>query len=195
MSFIELLLIALGLSMDAFAVSISNGLSMKRIFFKKALIIALAFGIFQGLMPLIGFFLSTSFSDLIDQWSHIIALILLGVIGGKMLVEGIGELRNKDKYDLKECDFNEKRLSLFRLFLQAIATSIDALIVGVGFAAMKVDILPAVSFIGIITFVLSLAGVYAGKKFSELLGSKAEIFGGLILIGIGMKVFIENTFF
>lgn len=190
MSFVELFLIAVGLSMDAFAVSISNGLSMKKIAFRKAATIALAFGFFQGLMPLIGYFLSSSFSEWISQWDHYIALALLAIIGGKMLIEGVGELKGKGKEEAEK-----KRLSFFGLLLQAVATSIDALIVGVGFAAMRVDIIPAVVFIAIVTFTLSLIGVYAGKKFGDMLGSKAEVMGGIILIGIGAKVFIEHTFF
>lgn len=189
MSIIELLLLAIGLSMDAFAVSISDGLAMKKIEKKKAFLIAGFFGFFQGAMPLIGYFLGSAFSQIISQWDHYIALIFLGFIGGKMIVDGVKELR------LGEKEKEQSSLSIGSLFVQAIATSIDALIVGVSFAAMSVDIVPAVSFIAVITFGISLVGVFAGKKFGELLGSKAEIIGGIILCLIGLKVFIEHMFF
>lgn len=191
MGIAELILLAIGLAMDAFAVSISNGLSMKKIILRKALLIAFAFGLFQGLMPLLGYLLGSTFADFISQWDHYIALVFLGFIGGKMIYDGIKELRHPEQSDKGE----EKNLSLLALFFQAVATSIDALIVGVGFAAMDVNIWIAISLIAAITFVISLCGVFMGKKFGELLGSKAEVFGGLILVGIGLKVFIEHMFF
>ena len=211
MSIIELLLLAVGLSMDAFAVSIGNGLSMKKISLKKALPVALSFGLFQALMPLAGYFLGSAFESVIKQWDHYIALAFLGFIGGKMIYDGIKEIiadRNAKKKPEKDEEIsdnpskneagadNEKSLSFGKLMIQAVATSIDALIVGVSFAALPdVNIWIAVSLIGVITFSLSLVGVFAGKKFGELLGSKAEVIGGLILVGIGVKVFIEHMFF
>ena len=211
MSIVELLLLAVGLSMDAFAVSIGNGLSMKGISLKKALPIALSFGLFQALMPLIGYFLGSAFESIIKQWDHYIALAFLGFIGGKMIYDGIKEIiadRNAKKKPEKDEEIsdnpskneagadNEKSLSFGKLMIQAVATSIDALIVGVSFAALPdVNIWIAVSLIGVITFSLSLVGVFAGKKFGELLGSKAEVLGGLILVGIGVKVFVEHMFF
>lgn len=211
MSIIELLLLAVGLSMDAFAVSIGNGLSMKKISLKKALPVALSFGLFQALMPLAGYFLGSAFESVIKQWDHYIALAFLGFIGGKMIYDGIREIiadRNAKKTPDKDEEIsdnpskneagadNEKSLSFGKLMIQAVATSIDALIVGVSFAALPdVNIWIAVSLIGVITFSLSLVGVFAGKKFGELLGSRAEVLGGLILVGIGIKVFVEHMFF
>lgn len=195
MTIIELLLLAVGLSMDAFAVSIGNGLSMKKTSVKSALIIAASFGLFQALMPLAGYFLGSAFESFIKQWDHYIALIFLGFIGGKMIYDGIKELvcQKRGEHGAKSTPF---QLSLGKLLIQAIATSIDALIIGVSFAVLpNVNIWAAVCLIGVVTFVISFFGVFMGKKFGELLGSKAEIFGGLILVTIGVKVFIEHMFF
>lgn len=194
MSIIELFLIAVGLSMDAFAVSIGNGLSMKEKQTKAALAIAVSFGFFQALMPTLGYFLGTAFEQIIREFDHYIALIFLGFIGGKMIFDGIKELRTRKKGEEPE----EKgfKLSFGTLMIQAVATSIDALIVGVSFAALPdVNIWAAVVLIGVTTFAISLIGVFFGKKFGQLLGSRAEIFGGIILVGIGLKVFIEHMFF
>lgn len=198
MGIIELILLSIGLAMDAFAVSIGNGLTMKKNEPKAALAIALSFGIFQALMPTLGYFLGSAFESAISRFDHIIALIFLGFIGGKMIFDGIKELKeskggDKDKEKAEEQSF---RLSFGTLMIQSVATSIDALIVGVSFAALPdVNIWAAVLLIGVITFTLSLIGVFSGKKFGQLLGSRAEIFGGLILVGIGLKVFIEHVFF
>lgn len=194
MGIVELFLIAVGLSMDAFAVSIGNGLSMKKSSPKAALAIALSFGLFQAGMPLAGYFLGSAFEDIIKEFDHFIALIFLGFIGGKMIFDGIKELRAKKRGEEEE----EKpfKLSFGTLMIQAVATSIDALIVGVSFAALPdVNIWAAVSLIGTTTFTISLVGVFFGKKFGQLLGSKAEVLGGIILVGIGLKVFIEHIFF
>ena len=194
MGFVELFLLAVGLSMDAFAVSIGNGLSMKKQNPKAALAIAFSFGLFQALMPTIGYFLGSAFEDIIRQFDHFIALIFLGFIGGKMIFDGIKELMASKKGETEELP--EFKLSFGKLLIQAIATSIDALIVGVSFAALpSVNIWTAVLLIGTVTFAISLLGVFSGKKFGQLLGSKAEIFGGVILVGIGLKVFIEHIFF
>lgn len=190
MGFLELFLLALALSADAFAVSITNGFCMKKIAVKKALVIAFSFGFFQMIMPILGFLLSSRWIDFVLRWDHYIAFILLGIIGIKMLFEGIGELRNKDE---NACKNYEKKLSPYKLILQSIATSIDALIVGVSFAAMKVDIAVAACFIGIITFFLCAVGVFIGKKSGSLLGSKATMLGGFILFGIGLKIFIDHS--
>lgn len=198
MPVIELILIAVGLSMDAFAVSISNGLCMKKVLLKKALVIAAAFGIFQAVMPLLGYLLGSKFTDFISQFDHIIALVFLGFIGGKMHFDGIRELKIKNQPENADKNVTEKELSFPALLFQAVATSIDALIVGVSFVAMGMDwysVITGIALIGIITFTLSLIGVYTGKKFGEILGSRAEIFGGAILIGIGAKVFVEHVFF
>lgn len=230
MGITELLLLSVGLAMDAFAVSIGNGLSMKKRNIRAALAIALSFGVFQAAMPLAGYFLGTAFEDIIRQFDHYIALIFLGFIGGKMIWDGIKELSEskreriesgaekaadgEDKDSLvktaegtEKADLNKKksvaekgsgefRLTLGTLLIQAVATSIDALIVGVSFAALPdVNIWSAVGLIGVITFAISLSGVFFGKKFGQLLGSRAEVFGGIILVGIGLKVFIEHMFF
>ena len=180
--------------MDAFAVSIGNGLSMKKQNPKAAFAIAFSFGLFQALMPTLGYFLGSAFEDVIRQFDHYIALIFLGFIGGKMIFDGIKELIADKKGEAEE--IQEFHLSLGKLLIQAVATSIDALIVGVSFAALPdVNIWTAVLLIGVVTFAISLIGVFSGKKFGQLLGSKAEIFGGLILVGIGLKVFIEHVFF
>lgn len=194
MGIIELLLLAVGLSMDAFAVSIGNGLTMKKSSIKAALAIALSFGLFQALMPTVGYFLGSAFENVIKEFDHYIALLFLGFIGGKMIFDGIKEIREKRSGKGEE----EKpfKLSFGTLMIQAVATSIDALIVGVSFAALPdVNIWAAVSLIGVTTFTISIFGVFFGKKFGQLLGSKAEIFGGLILVGIGIKVFVEHMFF
>ena len=194
MGFLELLLLAIGLAMDAFAVSIGNGLSMKKQNPKAAFAIAFSFGLFQALMPTLGYFLGSAFEDIIRQFDHYIALIFLGFIGGKMIFDGIKELIADKKGETEELP--EFRLTFGKLLIQAVATSIDALIVGVSFAALPdVNIWTAVLLIGVVTFAISLLGVFSGKKFGQLLGSKAEIFGGLILVGIGLKVFIEHVFF
>lgn len=197
---IQMFLLGVGLSMDAFAVSISNGLSMKKVLMKKALLIAAAFGIFQALMPLLGYLLGSGFAEFIESFDHILALVFLGFIGGKMIYEGIKELaadKRAKKNNAPKPETKQKELSLGALLLQAVATSIDALVVGVSFVAMKMtwsDVFVGIAIIGITTFALSLIGVFTGKKFGELLGSRAEIVGGIILVGIGLKVFIEHVF-
>ena len=194
MGMIELLLLAVGLSMDAFAVSIGNGLTMKKSSVKTALATALSFGLFQALMPTAGYFLGSAFENVIKEFDHYIALLFLGFIGGKMIFDGIKELR--EKHEGGEEEEKPFKLSFGALMIQAVATSIDALIVGVSFAALpNVNIWAAVSFIGVTTFTISLVGVFFGKKFGQLLGSKAEVLGGLILVGIGVKVFVEHVFF
>lgn len=198
MGFAELFLLSVGLAMDAFAVSIGNGLSMKKSDPKAALAIALSFGIFQALMPTAGYFLGTAFETVISRFDHYIALIFLGFIGGKMIFDGIKELRKSKKESTESGEKEEQpfKLSFGALMIQSVATSIDALIVGVSFAALPdVNIWTAVVLIGVITFAISLVGVFSGKKFGQLLGSRAEVFGGLILVGIGLKVFIEHVFF
>ncbi len=190
MSIIELFLIAVGLSMDAFAVSISNGTVIRNR--KKAVFAALMFGVFQAGMPVIGYFLGSAFAEIISRYAPIIALGVLGFIGGKMIVESIGDLRRKDN---GQQESSLKEPSIGTIMLQAVATSIDALVVGVSFAAMSVNIIPAVIFIGVVTFAISLVGVFGGVKFGQLLGAKASLMGGIVLVGIGLKTFIENLFF
>lgn len=187
MGIAELILIGIGLSMDAFAVSVTNGLCCKEIRAGKTVMTGLCFGGFQGLMPLIGYFLGRGFAKYITSLDHIIALILLGFIGGQMIIESF----KKD-----EDEKNEVRLTPKMLLMQGVATSIDALAVGVSFAALPdVNIAFAASAICCITFVFSVVGVGIGKKFGTVLNSKAQLVGGLILVGIGVKIFVEHTFF
>ncbi|MBE6851089.1 MAG: manganese efflux pump [Ruminococcus sp.] len=186
MSYIELFLIAIGLSMDAFAVSISNGLCCTKLKKSQVLAIGVCFGGFQGLMPTIGYFLGKAFESYITAVDHYIALILLGYIGGKMIFDAVTQ---------KE---EEKHTSLTPVLLltQGIATSIDALAVGVSFAALPdVNIIAAALFIAGVTLICSVIGVCFGKFFGEKLGSRAMLAGGLILVGIGVKIFVEHMFF
>ena len=190
MDIFTLFMLAVGLSMDAFAVSISNGMSYVRYHAKEVVSAALAFGIFQGLMPAIGFFGGRAFADLISAVDHWLALILLGFIGGKMVIESIEELRNPSD-EPKETG---KTFTMKLLLMQAVATSIDALAVGISLAALNVNILYAAGFITAVTTVVCLFGGALGKKFGELLSTKATLAGGLILVAIGLKIFIEHMF-
>lgn len=187
MSLFELFVLAVGLSMDAFAVAVCKGLSMREISIKKAGIVGLYFGGFQAGMPLIGYFLGLQFKDYIMSIDHWIAFILLGFLGIKMIQEAL----SKDEDDDKEQDEKEM-LSFKSMSVLAIATSIDALAVGITLAFLQVDILPAVSFIGIITFTLSMIGVKIGNVFGTKYKSKAELAGGIILIGMGVKILLEH---
>lgn len=181
MSIIELFLIAVGLSMDAFAVSICKGLSLKKMSWKNAFIAGTYFGGFQALMPLIGYLLGTSFKDMITKLDHWIAFGLLVLIGISMIREAMGETESMD------ASFG------FRTMLTlAVATSIDALAVGVTFAFLSVDIVSAIIFIGLTTFVFSAAGIRIGNVFGAKYKSKAEIAGGVILILMGTKILLEH---
>ncbi|MDD6073628.1 MAG: manganese efflux pump MntP family protein [Otoolea sp.] len=182
MSLAELFLIAVGLSMDAFAVSVCKGLSMPKLNKKHAVIIGLYFGGFQALMPLIGYFLGSHFKDAITSFDHWIAFILLVIIGGNMVKES----REKDEDEL------DASIDVKTMLLLAIATSIDALAVGVTFAFLQVQIVPAVSFIGVTTFCLSVIGVAVGHYFGMKYKSRAELAGGIILILMGCKILIEH---
>ena len=182
MSLIEIILIGIGLAMDAFAVSICKGLAMKKMSWKNAIIIAGYFGIFQAIMPLIGFLLGTRFAGAIEKVDHWIAFILLTVIGINMIKEALKSTEESmnDKIDVKT------------MLILAIATSIDALAVGITFAFLKVNILISIIIIGTITFIISLIGVKLGNVFEGKLKDKAEILGGIILIGIGLKILLEH---
>ena len=186
MDILTLFFLAVGLSMDAMAVSISDGLCFQRLRRSGFFFISFAFGLFQGIMPIIGYFAGQTFSVYIKSLDHWIALILLGFIGGKMVWEAISQMRHPEE---ENC---EKTFTLRLLLVQAVATSIDALAVGIGFAVMDVIIWAAAGFISITTFVFSAAGVWIGKKFGSFLKEKAELFGGLILISIGIKIFAEH---
>jgi putative Mn2+ efflux pump MntP len=179
--FLELFLIGVGLSMDAFAVSVCKGLSVKRLEWKHVLLVGLYFGGFQFLMPVAGYLLGYRFEGLIQSVDHWIAFVLLGLIGGNMIKESFGEGERLDD------DFRFRTMVLL-----AVATSIDALAVGVTFAFLEVRILPAVSFIGVITFLLSALGVKIGSIFGTRYKSKAELAGGVILILIGLKILLEH---
>lgn len=178
----ELFLIGVGLSMDAFAVAICKGLKMQKLNYKQTFIIALFFGGFQAIMPLLGWLLGTSFERYITDIDHWIAFALLAFIGGKMIVEAFKNEEEEDsgKFDIKE------------LFLMAIATSIDALAVGITFAFLQTDIVSSITIIGCTTFVLSALGVFIGHKFGAKYKNRAEIAGGVILVLIGVKILLEH---
>ena len=185
--FFTLLLMGAGLSMDAFAVSICKGLSMRKVNKKQSLVIGLFFGGFQALMPFIGWLLGSRFEQYITSIDHWIAFILLGFIGGKMVVEAI-----REKDEAVEVRKMDPPLDLKEMFILAIATSIDALAVGITFAFLQVPIVEAISIIGITTFVISVIGVYVGNFFGNRYKKKAELAGGIILILIGLKILLEH---
>lgn len=185
MGLIELFLIAVGLSMDAFAVSVCKGLAMPKCTFKKAAIVGLWFGGFQALMPAIGYILGAQFQEAIASIDHWIAFVLLALIGGNMIHEALDN-------DEEEADAS---LDVKTMFLLAVATSIDALAIGITFAFLKVYIIPAVCFIGIVTFIISFAGVKIGNVFGARYKNKAEIVGGVILILLGLKILLEHLGF
>ncbi len=185
--FIQTLLIGIGLSMDAFAVSICKGLGMSKLNKKQMLIIALYFGGFQALMPFLGWAVGARFSSYVSQYAHWIAFILLAVIGGKMMHEALTESENCENSDEKD-----KKLSHKELLFLAIATSIDALAVGISFAFLNVPIMPSITIIGFTTFFISLTGIAIGNIFGSKYKNKAEFVGGLILVAIGLKIILEQ---
>ena len=182
MGVLEIVLISIGLAMDAFAVSICKGLSMKKMSWKKALIVALYFGIFQGLMPVIGYLLGTSFESLVTKIDHWIAFALLVLIGINMLKESFGN-------ESETCNDN---VDFKTMVVLAIATSIDALAIGITFAFLQVNIIFASLMIGVITFAICIIGVKIGNKFGDKYERKAETVGGLILILMGIKILLEH---
>lgn len=182
MSLFELFLVAVGLSMDAFAVSICKGLSMPKMNWKHAVIVGIYFGGFQGLMPFFGYILGYQFKGLISSFDHWVAFILLGIIGFNMIREAM----NTDE----ECV--DPSVGFKTMVVLAVATSIDALAVGVTFSFLQVNIVAAAAFIGVITFTLSLVGVKVGNVFGCKYKSKAEFTGGIILIVIGIKILIDH---
>lgn len=188
MSLFELFLIAVGLSMDAFAVSVCKGLAMPKCTVKKAGIVGLWFGGFQAGMPLLGYILGVQFKDLITSIDHWIAFILLGIIGFNM----VKEARESANEGCDCCGEADDSLDMKTMFGLAVATSIDALAVGVTFAFLQVNIVPAVSFIGVITFTLSAVGVKIGNVFGTKYKAKAELAGGIILILMGCKILLEH---
>ena len=189
MSVLELLLIAIGLSVDAFAVAICYGLSMVRVHVRHTLIIALFFGGFQAGMPLIGWLLGSRLAAYIGSVDHWVAFILLALIGGNMIRECFSP---QEECVCGEKDSCHDRLDYRELFVMAVATSIDALAVGVTFAFLNVSILPAVSVIGITTFLLSAAGVVVGNFFGARFERRAKLTGGILLILLGTKILLEH---
>ncbi len=192
MSLMGIFLIAVGLSMDAFAVAISKGITMKKLRMKSALKIACFFGFFQMLMPLIGWLVGVKFNNYVVKIDHWIAFILLTSIGGKMVYEAY---KNKDDCAVDVTSDEEDTLMNKELFILAIGTSIDALAVGVSFAFLQVEIVKSVIMIGVTTFIISFIGVVMGRKLGCLFQKKAEIFGGIILIFIGAKILFDHTGF
>lgn len=181
MSILELFILAVGLSMDAFAVSVCKGLSLGKIKPKHMCIAGAWFGGFQALMPLIGYFVGSFFAEMIEKYDHWVAFVLLAIIGGNMIKESF------DKDEKVDSSMDVKSMLLL-----AIATSIDALAVGVTFAFLQVQIVPTVSFIGVITFIFSAVGVKIGSLFGTKYKSKAELFGGIVLVLIGIKILLEG---
>jgi len=183
MSVIEIFLIGVGLSMDAFAASVCKGLSMRKFSFRDALVIGLFFGAFQGMMPLLGWVCGRGFAESIGTYDNWLVFGFLSVIGGKMILEALkSNDRKTEEYSLK----------IKELFILAVATSIDALAVGVTFSFMKVNILFSAGLIAATTLVLSMAGTAAGNKFGAKYKQRAEIFGGIILILIGVHSLLEG---
>ncbi|MBQ8288165.1 MAG: manganese efflux pump [Clostridia bacterium] len=185
MGIIELILLAVGLSMDACAVAICKGLALRKVNAKQMLSVGLWFGGFQALMPLIGYLLASLFANFIRSVDHWVAFALLSFIGINMIREALS----------KEDEETDASLSFKTMLVMAIATSIDAMAVGISFAFLDVQIIPAVSLIGVITLALSAAGVKVGAAFGCRFKSKAELAGGVILISLGLKILIEHLFF
>ncbi len=186
MDIISIVFIAVGLSMDSFAVSIANGLTLRDLNFKKRLIIASSLAIFQALMPLFGWFIGTGYKNHIIEIAHWIAFLLLSFIGLKMIYEGIKKKNNNSE---------KSELKIPILIGQSFATSIDAFAVGISFAFLNLSITIPILIIGVITLIISFIGLSLGKFLGIKFGKFAEIFGGLVLIGIGIKVLIEHLYF
>ncbi len=177
MSIAELFFISAGLAADAFSVSVCRGLGMKSINLRKAAVIALYFGSFQFMMPVVGYFFGGIFGKYINPFSHWAAFIMLGFIGGKMIFEAFGEREENNGTEL---------------FILAIATSIDAFAVGIVFAAQKTELMLSVSMIGTVTFIISFIGVALGNHLGNKYEKKAEVAGGMILIIMGLKLLLEG---
>jgi putative Mn2+ efflux pump MntP len=185
MGILSIILIAIGLSMDSFAVSITNGLTIKGLNVKKILTISFSLAIFQAIMPLIGWFAGVEIEKYIKEFDHWIAFILLSFIGVKMIYDGL-----KKKEEVKNED-----LKMLTLIGQSFATSIDAFVVGISFALLNMQIVTPIVIIGLITFVFSLAGLQLGKYIGKKRGKSVEVFGGIVLFGIGIKILIEHLYF
>lgn len=185
--FIELLLMGIGLAMDAFAVSVCKGLGMRKVNKKQALVIALFFGGFQAIMPFIGWTLGIQFEGYISSIDHWLAFALLGFIGGKMIIEAV-----KPEKEEEEVIKQDAPLDIKELFILAIATSIDALALGITFAFLQYPIVEAISIIGVVTFIISIGGVYVGNFFGSRYKNKAELAGGVILVFLGLKILVSH---
>ena len=186
MSLITIIVVAVGLAMDAFAVSIVSGTAYQQLKIKHALRIALFFGSFQALMPLVGSLAGLSMRAYIVPYDHWVAFGLLSAVGGKMIYES---------FKIKSAEQNVNPSNTFILLILSVATSIDALVVGITFSLLTVSLAKAVIIIGLVTFNLSYLGVFIGKKFGHLFESKIEAVGGLILIGLGAKILLEHLLF
>ncbi|MBU0681325.1 MAG: manganese efflux pump MntP family protein [Proteobacteria bacterium] len=184
MNLLSIFLIAIGLAMDAFAVSIACGVSIKNLNIRHILLISGAFGFFQGFMPLVGWFAGMGFRDLIASFDHWVAFGLLLVVGGKMIYESFALSEDTPESDIA--------LNASRLLLLSIATSIDALAVGLTFACLEVEIITPALIIGLVTLVLSIIGVVIGDKIGHLFEGKIEFVGGMVLIGIGTKILFDH---
>ena len=183
MSYIEIVLIAIGLSMDAFAVSIMLGLSVQKPTLKQYLLPGIYFGFFQALMPLIGYYTGSLFAEKIQKFEHWIAFGLLTIIGANMIKESFS--KDEEKHD-------DNKFKFINMLLLAIATSIDALAIGVTFAFFKINIFAAIAIIGLTTFCLSICGVKIGNIFGVKFKSKAELLGGIVLVALGLKILLEH---
>ena len=188
MTLIEILLIAVALSLDAVAVSMANGISMKKFSISNGLLIAFAFGFSQAVMPILGWAGGSAMKQIITSFDHWIAFFLLLIVGGKMIWEAFVRKSELDELE-KEAS---KKMKPLRLFWLSLATSIDALAVGISFAFTKINIISASLIIGALTFILSFFGNYLGNKIGEFFGKKIEILGGIILIFIGTKILVEH---
>ncbi|MBQ3773277.1 MAG: manganese efflux pump [Pseudobutyrivibrio sp.] len=189
MSVLDIFLLGVGLSMDAFAVAICKGLAMKKVNKKQMILIALFFGGFQALMPLVGWIVGSTFAKKIAAFDHWIAFVLLALIGGNMAIDAIKEWNQEDKVEIIDPPIDFKELTLL-----AIATSIDALACGVTFSFYEnFNIIKAISIIGVTTFVISAGGVYVGNIFGDKYKAKAQLVGGIILIFLGIKILLEHT--
>ena len=185
MDILSIILIAIGLSMDSFAVSVTNGLTIRDLNVKRILTISFSLAIFQALMPLIGWFAGIGIEKYIKEFDHWIAFLLLSFIGVKMIYEGL------KKNDITK----DSELKILTLIGQSFATSIDAFAVGISFALLNLSIVTPVLIIGSITFIVSMIGLQLGKYFGKKIGKSVEIFGGIVLLGIGFKILIEHLYF
>ena len=186
MDIISIIIIAIGLSMDSFAVSITNGLTIRGLNVKRILMISFSLAFFQGLMPLIGWLAGIGIERYIREFDHWIAFLLLLFIGGKMIYEGLLRKNGIEK---------DSELKILTLIGQSFATSIDAFAVGISFAFLNLSIVTPVLLIGLVTFIVSMIGLQLGKYFGKRIGKSVEIFGGIVLIGIGVKILIEHLYF